>query len=390
MTSSGEGGGDLVTVRLLCEEGTALDPSIMSELLMDSGALSVTVQRGGSQPPGAGQLPEGDSSIDVEYEERGHIDAEKMRGRYWKSSDVVAMFPKDCNVKAVMEFLQDTLELERTPTYQVGSISASIDWMSKIQQEWPPIHIGNLTIRFPWHESDTDRGEGDGVKTLVLEGGPAFGTGDHPTTRLCCLWMQKVLREMKEDAPSEPINVLDYGSGSGVLTLAAVLFGASHAVGIEIDPASLTSSRRNADINNLTHVTSFSPPPPFDPTLRLDDDASSGEDDSASEEETERMAAQWRAQFVQGGEGGTAGEEGGAIGGGRFHVVVANIQARPLVRLASVLAAMSAPGARLALSGVTTPRASMVVDAYRRYFDNVRVERDEDEWVLITGTRKQT
>ena len=63
----------------------------------------------------------------------------------------------------------------------------NIDWVLHVQETWEPQVIGDLTIRFPWH----DQAQTTTKEELVLEGGAAFGTGDHPTTRLCCRWLQR-------------------------------------------------------------------------------------------------------------------------------------------------------------------------------------------------------
>jgi ribosomal protein L11 methyltransferase len=83
------------------------------------------------------------------------------------------------------------------------------DWVSYVQQMWQPQVIGDITVRFPWHENIPTNTR----HSLVLEGGAAFGTGDHPTTRLCCRWLEKNIKS------TEKSTVLDYGCGSAILAL---------------------------------------------------------------------------------------------------------------------------------------------------------------------------
>lgn len=136
-----------------------------------------------------------------------------------------------------------------------------VDWVSKVQESWPPQLIGDLLVRFPWHDKPNTELELEGTPRyeLVLEGGAAFGTGDHPTTRLCCRWLQRKLHTYSDGSSSgsdssgssNKKHVMDYGCGSGILGLAALRFGAKLAVGIDIDSASLLSAQQNCLTNGL-------------------------------------------------------------------------------------------------------------------------------------------
>jgi ribosomal protein L11 methyltransferase len=129
--------------------------------------------------------------------------------------------------------------------------------------------------------------------------------------------------------------VLDYGCGSGILAIAAALLGASSVVGTDIGPQAIVASRANAQANGV------------------------------------------RVQFVY----------VDALADARYARVVANILARPLRILAPALAARTAPGGRIALSGILVDQADGVTDAYARWFDVARW-RTEDGWVLLDGTRR--
>ncbi len=119
-------------------------------------------------------------------------------------------------------------------------------------QGWPPIVIGSLLLRFPWHtEADVTRVTSGSAAEheLVLEGGMAFGTGEHATTQLCCSWLENVIPSVRAEGGGA--RVLDYGAGSGVLGLAALRFGASSATGVEIDRDSILAASANAKLNAL-------------------------------------------------------------------------------------------------------------------------------------------
>jgi hypothetical protein len=117
-----------------------------------------------------------------------------------------------------------------------ASASADYDWVLHVQRSWPPQVIGDLLVQFPWHLSGphhqvlptvNNRTSSASSMSLVLEGGAAFGTGDHATTRLCCLWLQRhlppLVKEMMCDTESasspHSLSVLDYGCGSAILAL---------------------------------------------------------------------------------------------------------------------------------------------------------------------------
>lgn len=162
---------------------------------------------------------------------------------------------------------------------------------------------------------------------IRLDPGLAFGTGTHPTTQLCLRWLEATL--------TPDTTVIDYGCGSGILAIAALKLGAARAVGVDIDEQALLAARHNAQQNQAD--VAF----------------------MAAADELNMQA----------------------------NVVVANILANPLTVLAPLLARLSVPGGALALSGILAPQAEEVRDAYRPWFDT-QVAQTEDEWVLLTGTRR--
>ena len=87
---------------------------------------------------------------------------------------------------------------------------------------------------------------------MTLEGGAAFGSGEHPTTSMCCEWLESHL-EAEAKAGRSP-SVIDYGSGSGILAMASLMFGADSAIGVEIDPIAIMSAYRNAEMNGIEMI----------------------------------------------------------------------------------------------------------------------------------------
>lgn len=166
-------------------------------------------------------------------------------------------------------------------------------------------------------------------RSLALNLGLAFGTGRHPTTRLCLQWIE---REM---APGR--TVLDFGCGSGVLALAALMTGASHATAVDIEPQALEATRSNAALNGLESRIRIGPPE--------------------------------------------------ALGAASFDVILANILAQPLVSLAPAFAARQQQGAQIVLSGILTVQVDRVAAAYRSWYESFD-RQESDGWALLTARRR--
>lgn len=198
------------------------------------------------------------------------------------------------------------------------------DWVRATQAQFAPIRVAErLWIVPSWHAPVA------GAVNLVLDPGLAFGTGSHPTTRLCLRWLATELH------PGE--RVLDYGCGSGILAIAARLVGAADTVGVDIDPQAMIASVAN--------------------------DARNG-----------------------GGSTFLLADAFAEQSGRSFDVVVANILATPLVVLAPALAARTRAGGRIVLSGILDTQADAVIAAYARWFRIAAWQR-EDGWTALAGER---
>ena len=180
----------------------------------------------------------------------------------------------------------------------------------------------------------------------------AFGTGEHQTTQLCCLALRRLLSAEHAaaaghhgdvtGAPATESTVLDYGSGSGILSFAALLFGAKRAVGVEIDPEALTTSRLNA--------------------------AENGYQDAFVAELPEEEAAR----------------------GGTYPIVVANILAGTLIELCDVISSRVAPDGKLLMSGIWgEEQAERVQAAYAASgFGDFSLEFADGGWALLEATKQ--
>jgi len=237
----------------------------------------------------------------------------------WPRSRLVALFDGAADADAALVRAAAALECPapRATTWRVGEQ----DWVRATQAQFGPIRIADDFFVVPsWSDAPP------AATVIRLDPGLAFGTGSHPTTRLCLDWLRETLRGGE--------SVLDYGCGSGILGIAAAKLGAASVLGTDVDAQALVASRANAQANAVD------------------------------------------ARFV-------APE---ALGSGRFAVVVANILANPLALLAPAIASRVAPGGRLALSGILEAQAGEVIAAYARWI-TLRAWRTTDGWVLLAGGR---
>lgn len=202
---------------------------------------------------------------------------------------------------------------------------ADQDWVRATQAQFAPLKIDDrLWIVPSWCVAPDPS-----AINVALDPGLAFGTGSHPTTRLCLKWLARELRAGD--------SVLDYGCGSGILAIAAALLGAARVVGTDVDPQALSSSRASAQCNGVV------------------------------------------ATFL-------AVDQLGAADESTYDVVVANILANPLIALASDLAHRVRSGGRIVLSGILEAQAEAVMTAYQPWF-TIGICASDDGWIALAGTR---
>ncbi|MNF54246.1 Ribosomal protein L11 methyltransferase [compost metagenome] len=242
----------------------------------------------------------------------------------WTHTHLLALFEADTDEASLVAHLE-LLTGGTLPEHQIERIEDQ-DWERSWMDNFQPMRFGRrLWIVPSWHEAP----EPDAVN-LLLDPGLAFGTGTHPTTALCLEWL--------DGQDLEGCEVLDFGCGSGILAIAALLLGARQAVGTDIDPQALEASRDNALRNRID-------PARFPVYLPADLPAKPAE------------------------------------------VVVANILAGPLVSLAPQITSLVASGGRLALSGILAEQAEEVRAAYADAFD-LDPTAEKDGWVRISGVRR--
>ncbi|MBB5015448.1 50S ribosomal protein L11 methyltransferase [Rehaibacterium terrae] len=246
----------------------------------------------------------------------------------WPMLTVTALFGHGTDqdaVLAALEAFDDGLDLSSASFREV----ADQDWERAWLDQFKPMKFGTRTFIVPWNHDLPDEANTPDAAVVRLDPGLAFGSGTHPTTALCLAWLDSLdLRDR---------TVLDFGCGSGILALAALKLGAAHAVGVDNDPQALIASRDNAERNGVAErLTVFLP-------------------------DAEPPAT--------------------------YPVVVANILASALDALAAHLAARTAAGGVIALSGILAGQEAPLLERYAEWFDDLAVARHED-WIRITGRRR--
>jgi ribosomal protein L11 methyltransferase len=244
---------------------------------------------------------------------------------------VKTWIPEDFEAEAAVDRTRRALwHLQAFDLRPMGELAVTsvddADWATAWREGYAPMRIGRLSIVPTWLQVPADA-EADGGAVLRLDPGMAFGTGLHPTTRLCLELLQRV--------DPLPPDVLDVGTGSGILALAALRFGASRVVGYDTDPLAVEVSHANADANGLS----------------------------------DRFAAR----------SGSLPEEAAE----RFGLVLANLVAAVLVELAPRLAAHTARGGTLIASGIIENRRVEVERALAAVGFTVAEALVDADWVAL-------
>ena len=278
----------------------------LCDALLDAGALAASIEDADAGTPD--ETPQ--------FGEPGSITTPG-----WARSRVVALLDAGTDVDELLEACAEAAGLGGVPAYALETVEEQ-NWVQLTQSQFEPIRVsGRLWIVPSWHTAP----DPDAI-VLVLDPGMAFGTGSHPTTRLCLEWLERTV--------TPGVSVLDYGCGSGILAIAAARLGATDVLGVDIDPQAVTAARNNAERNGVD--------------VRFDD-----------------SAAEIR---------------------GQFDLVVANILSNPLKALAPAICSHVHPGGRLALSGILAAQAEELIAAYAPWIP-LAVADTREGWVCLAGRK---
>lgn len=281
----------------------AHDPEQIEAIMLRNGAHSVTLSDAGDNPvlePAPGETP------------------------LWTDTRITALFDADADFPALERDLRQSLKLEQLPANYVETI-ADRAWEREWLKDFGPMRFGKRLWIVP---GDTASPADDAV-VIRLDPGLAFGTGTHPTTALCLEWLDGL------DLGGQ--TVLDFGCGSGVLSVAACRLGAILVEGIDIDLQAVTASRQNAMRNSVE----------------------------------DRFRA------------GTEIADGAAP----FDIVIANILAGTLIDYSRLITDNLKTGGKLTLSGVLSEQVDDVKNAYAEWFD-FEPPAIKENWARLTGTKR--
>lgn len=297
----------LVEITLIADDHSA---DALADALIERGALAVSIE---------------DASAGTDSEEPMYGEPGFEPSRHAWARSRLRMLAEHDGADAMIEAASASTQI--AATIETRAPVMDTDWVRETQAQFTAIRISErLSIVPTWHQPP----DNDGV-VVRLDPGIAFGTGTHPTTRLCLAWLDETL--------PRGASVLDYGCGSGILAITAAKLGAGTVIGVDIDPQALEAARANSHANAV--------------------DASYTDSHGLSQNAT------------------------------TFDVVLANILSNPLKLLAPALVARVAPRGSLVLSGILERQADVVIATYLRADATLQlgVWRSEDGWVCLAGTR---
>ena len=239
----------------------------------------------------------------------------------WEQSLVIALFDDKANINSIFQAACTSIGIE-PPEYKEERLPEK-DWVRLTQAQFDPIRISErLWIVPSWHDTPDEA-----AINIKLDPGLAFGTGSHPTTRLCLQWLDQNAQPDDE--------VLDYGCGSGILAIAALKLGVKAADGVDIDPQAVESAQFNAENNGVKAL------------FRLPENCPDKQ----------------------------------------YSVVLANILANPLRMLGELLASKTKQGGKIVLSGILAEQAAEISAIYQQWFDMFDPIID-DGWACLSGVKK--
>ena len=295
-------------LRLMCPEDRV---EALSDALDALDALSVSVE-------------DADAQTDAEQALFGEPGMPPPK-EGWQRSRVLALFDTREQAQGALDLLQVQDFFDGCEVLGIQNVPEQ-DWVRLTQSQFTPVDITpEFWIVPTWHEPPAQ------ARTVIrLDPGLAFGTGTHPTTRMCLRWIARQ-GQPEADQKTGLTRVLDYGCGSGILAIGAAKFGAGDVDAVDIDPAAVESTLLNAQANHVCVHTGLP-----------------------------------------------------EIASGVYQTVLANILASPLKVLAPLLWSRVAPGGSLVLAGILARQADELKEAYAPYCA-LQVADSEDGWILMTA-----
>lgn len=278
------------------------DADQLSDALMEQGAVSVTLQDMQDQPmlePAIGTTP------------------------MWSQTRAVGLFDATFDLKQVVKNVEQQLRKD-IPDWKAEQLEDK-DWVRAWMDNFKPMQFGKKL----WVVPSTYEPPQADAANILLDPGLAFGTGTHPTTSMCLEWL--------DANPPTDKEIIDFGCGSGILAIGAILLGAKHAEAIDLDPQALLATIDNAEKNNVSqNIKTYLP-------------------------------NQYKNKSTP--------------------LLLANILASPLIELAPYFAELTESNGQIVLSGILAEQADNVLSAYKENFD-IKIWKQQDDWICLAGVRK--
>ena len=241
----------------------------------------------------------------------------------WEKIRVKAMYQNTKNLSELENEIINKTNIKILNNKVIKAIGGK-DWQEEWIQSSKPMRFGEKLWIYPDHLIDNLEGK----VCVNLNPGLAFGTGSHPTTRLCLEWLEKSNLDQK--------SVLDYGCGSGILGISAIKLGAKSVTAIDLDPQAVIASKNNAEKNHVQQEIEIT-------------------DNNKTIEKN-------------------------------FNIIVANILAKPLIELAPYFYNKLNQDGVICLSGILEGQINIIKDAYLKYF-NLSEIKIKDGWVMMSGIK---
>ncbi|KAK7313083.1 hypothetical protein VNO77_37471 [Canavalia gladiata] len=264
---------------------------------------------------------------------------------------ISSIFPQGEDINLSISHAADSIGLKEIPRYEV-KINEEVDWVKINQESFHPVQVTEgLWVVPKWCTPPDVQ-----ATNIILNPGVAFGTGEHSTTKLCLILLHGCIKGGE--------HVLDYGTGTGILAIAALKFGAALAVGVDVDSQAIASASQNASLNNIGSDK-------MQLHLIASKTSSSSKDD-------------WTFGVM---EGENTREIETVIDRDKFDVVIANILLNPLLDLADQIISCAKPGAVIGLSGVLFEQVQYIIKRYSPFLEGIEVSRMED-WACVSGRKR--
>ncbi|XP_015692651.2 ribosomal protein L11 methyltransferase [Oryza brachyantha] len=316
-SSSSDLSSPYLSVRIRCRKE---DAEVLSESLLCFGATSVTVD---------------------DIAAAGSLDEITITSIYAHGEDVCLSVSNAAS----------SAGLDYTPVYE-SSVGKQCDWVAVVQETYDSTKvIDGLWVIPKWRTPPDPQ-----AINIIINPGLAFGTGEHPTTKLCLLLLRETVRGGE--------HFLDYGTGTGVLAIAALKMGAALCTGIDIDPQAVTSSCENMMLNGIdsNKMLVYLVPNNAQPACFPSNIDKSEESKPPSDLELKSSK-------------------------GSYDIVAANILLNPLLELVEDIVSYAKPGGIVAVSGILSEQVLKVEEAYSRYLKNISVS-EIDGWACLRGNRR--